>query len=279
MSKKLEKLILRTISYSQLIRTMMIPDYPDFIIIGAQKAGTSSLFAYLSQHPQLLASNTKEIHYFDGGLIPSIDNYSKGSKWYCSHFPAKRIVNDKRKTFEASPLYLFNPLAPKRIFDLIPKVKIIALLRNPIERAISHYFHERRHNREQLSMMEAFSAEDERLKPILVKEDFKNEIFIRYSYKSRGLYFDQIKRYMNYFPRDNILILNSEEFFLNTKNILKIIYDFLEIDPRISTPNLDPHNIGNNRREVGPEIYKYLNNYFKIPNQKLFKFIGDEYQW
>ncbi|HUQ00163.1 MAG TPA: hypothetical protein VM093_06855, partial [Aeromicrobium sp.] len=83
---------------------------PDFIIIGAMKSGTTSLFTYLSQHPQLIAASRKEVHYFDGGLNPAKDNYAKGTAWYREHFPRKREMAAGQKAFEASPLYIFNPL-------------------------------------------------------------------------------------------------------------------------------------------------------------------------
>src|ERR1041384_7789414 len=128
---------------------------PDFIIIGAQKAGTSSLFFYLAQHPQLVGSFIKEVHFFDGGMKPGIDNFAKGEPWYRAHFPLRKDLGPTHKTFEASPCYIFNPLAPIRIHDLLPDVKIVALLRNPVDRAISQYFQERRRNREPLEITEA----------------------------------------------------------------------------------------------------------------------------
>jgi hypothetical protein len=166
---------------------------PDFIIIGAMKSGTSSLFAYLSQHPQLYPSCKKEVHFFDGGLNPKIDTFEKGQAWYRAHFPLTSKMSIDSKTFEASPLYIFNPLAPKRIFDLVPNVKIIAVLRNPIERAISHYFHEKRKNRESLPIYEALLNEEKRLEPVIKRKDYKNRIFIDYSYKTRGLYKEQLE--------------------------------------------------------------------------------------
>ena len=114
--------------------------FPDFIIIGAQKSGTTSMYAYLEQHPDIIGSLNKEIHFFDGGTNPKVDNFKKGINWYKAHFPLCENVENK-KIFEASPLYIFSPLVPKRIANYIPKVKVIALLRNPSDRAISHYFH------------------------------------------------------------------------------------------------------------------------------------------
>mgnify|MGYP006439820863 CR=1 FL=1 len=148
---------------------------PNFIIVGAQKAGTTSLFRYLTSHPQIKAPfKTKEIHFFDGGL-ESEDNYKKGLKWYKSHFPLKSKMYNKL-TYEASPLYLFHPCAPKRIKKDIPDVKIIILLRNPVERSISHYFHELRKGRERLTVDEAFRKEEDRLKGVFEnkKKNLKN---------------------------------------------------------------------------------------------------------
>ncbi len=88
---------------------------PHFIIIGAQTAGTTSLHFYLSQHPQLQMALKKEIHYFDGGLVFDIDNYEKGEAWYRAHFQKKKKLDPSHLTYEASPRYIFHPLAPERI--------------------------------------------------------------------------------------------------------------------------------------------------------------------
>ena len=159
---------------------------PEFIIIGAQKAGTTSLFYYLSQNPNLAPSIKKEVHYFDGGLDPNQDDFLKGESWYRAHFQRTKEIQATGIPFEATPSYLFHPEVPQRINQLIPDVKMLVLLRNPTDRAISHYFHEKRKNRENLSIKEAFEKEEERLKPILEKCDYKNPGFFRYSYKLRG---------------------------------------------------------------------------------------------
>jgi hypothetical protein len=252
---------------------------PDFIIIGAQKSGTSSLFSYLSQHPYLIPSYRKEVHFFDGGLRPDVDNFNKGQAWYRSHFPLKENNSNDQKAFEASPLYIFNPLVPQRISALIPEVKLIAILRNPVERAISHYFHEKRKNREKLPVLEALQVEDERLKPIIDKQDYKNDIFIHHSYKSRGLYYEQIKRYLNYFPMSNILVLNSEMLFTQPDNALRRVFEFVGVDSEFTVKDLAPRNVGSNRTEVDPDIYEYLEEYFRSHNQKLYKLIGQNCGW
>lgn len=251
---------------------------PDFIIIGAQKAGTSSLFAYLSQHPQLLPSYAKEVHFFDGGLNYEVDNYRKGAAWYRAHFPP-RGAGARAKAFEASPLYIFNPLAPRRMFGLIPEVKIIALLRNPTRRAISHYFHVRRRGQEPLPIYEALRAEEGRLAPVLGREDYKSETFIRHSYKSRGLYREQLERFLEYFPRRQLLALCSEEFFSSPGATLGRVFEFVGVDAAFEVPDLRPRNMSGEKSEVEPKVYEYLDDYFRPHNEALYELLGEDYAW
>lgn len=252
---------------------------PHFLIIGAQKAGTESLFFYLAQHPHILRGIRKEVHFFDGGLNPKVDNYAKGEKWYRSNFPLKERKNDRMKTFEASPLYMFNPLAAKRIFKLIPAVKIIALLRNPTERAISHYFHEKRKGREPLSIGRALHEEESRLHRLLQSKDYKNETFIHHSYKHRGLYKDQIQRYLRFFSRNQILILCSEEFFDRPVETLRRVFEFVGVDPSHKIKDLKPKNVASNKSQVDPDVYKYLNDWFFPHNQALYDLVGQRFGW
>ena len=255
---------------------------PDFIIIGAQKSGTSSLYSYLSEHPQIIASYTKEIHFFDGGIHNQhIDNFEKGEAWYRSKFPRRRKSNIPQKAFEASPLYLFNPLVPQRIYDFVPEVKLISILRNPVERAISHYFHvKRRAGLESMPpMLEAFQAEEELIEPIFERQDFKNPIFRLHSYKSRGLYYEQLKRYLNYFSDKNMLVLNSESFFAEPNDTLRMIFEFIGVDSSFTVPSPKPRNVGKNKVEVDSEVYDYLKDYFEPHNQKLYKLLGRKFSW
>jgi len=252
---------------------------PDFIVIGAQKSGTSSLHAYLKQHPQIISAVKKEVHFFDGGLLPERDNFLKGQRWYRAHFPKKNKISSNQKVFEASPLYIFNPQVPKRIADLIPHVKLIAVLRNPTERAISHYFHERRKGRESLPIMDAMRAEEDRLKPILDRQDYKNRVFIHFSYKSRGRYSEQINRFINFFPLNQMLFLSSDELFTETHKALRRIFNFIDVDADFVIPDLQPRGISTNRTQVGEEVYKYLNDYFMPYNQDLYRIINYDFGW
>lgn len=273
------KQMIRRLTWSYRQATWRSRALPDFIIIGAMKSGTSSLFSYLSQHPQMFQSKRKEVHFFDGGLTPEVDNFAKEQAWYQAHFPLRKNMSTDSKTFEASPLYIFNPLAPKRIFDIIPKVKIIAILRNPTERAISHYFHEKRKNREPLPIYEALQEEEKRLEPAINREDYKSELFRHFSYKSRGLYKKQIERYLNYFPWQQILVLNSDELFSEPDNTLRRVFEFVGVETEFKVKDLKPRNVANNRSKVDSDVYKYLNNYFLPHNHSLYELVGKSYDW
>jgi hypothetical protein len=253
---------------------------PDFLIIGAQRSGTSSLYEYLREHPQLVSSSLKkEIHFFDSGAQKATDNYEKGESWYRAHFPRKQHLAAESKIFEATPLYLFHPLVPERIFKLAPETKLIALLRNPTDRAISHYFMTRRKNHEDLPMLEAFRQEEERLKKVLKGQDYKNEIFVRYTYKSRGRYREQVDRYLQYFPMQQILLLRSEEFFSDPHETLRQVFDFVGVDAGYKVGDVAPRNIGRSKSEIPGAVNDYLNEYFRPHNQALYELTKINFGW
>jgi hypothetical protein len=155
---------------------------PDFLIVGAAKAGTTSLYNYLIQHPKIDGAVRKEVHYFDR-------DYDKTIDYYRSCFPSLSQPND-HITGEATPYYLFHPYAPERIHKTMPFTKIIILLRNPIDRAYSHYNFTVRYHGDPLTFEEAVEKEEERLAPEF--EKFKNNPYYRslkyqiYSLLSQG---------------------------------------------------------------------------------------------
>lgn len=252
---------------------------PDFIIIGAQKSGTTSLFNYLSQHPQVRPSFTKEVHFFDGGKDPSIDTYAKGIDWYRAHFPLHANKGHEVITGEASPLYLFNPYAPERIARDLPGVKLIALLRNPVHRAISHYYHEKRKNREPLPILDAFDAEKNRIRSVLKQQNYKNLSYINYTYLKRGHYAEQLERYLNLFSRNRILILKSEDFFSQPTAILSRTCKFLGVDHTFRFPDLTPHNTGKNKKNIDQKVMDYLEDYYHSHNMQLYSLLDTNMKW
>jgi adenylate kinase family enzyme len=245
---------------------------PHFIIIGAMKSGTTSLFAAITQHPQIIRCYTKEIHFFN-------KHYHKGTNWYRAHFPLVKKLAKWCKTGEATPQYIYNELVPKRISQLVPRVKLIAILRNPTERTISHYFHEVRKKREDLPIMKAFQAEEKRLERVLREHDFTNPLYFHASYKKRSIYHEQLSRFLGYFPLEQLLVLSSEEFFSQPREIMRQVFSFIGVDENFQVSDMRPKNVGSNRTEVGPEVYEYLNDYFYSHNRELFKMLGNNFDW
>jgi hypothetical protein len=252
---------------------------PAFIIIGGQKCGTTSLYNYLAQHPQILPCARKEIHYFDNGLQRSQKHFEKGEAWYRAHFPL-RITSPKNAiTFEASPMYCFNPDVAKRIYEFDPRIKIIFCIRNPRDRAISHYYHEIRHGRESLPMLKAFEKEEARISDALAKKDYQCPAFTNFTYKSRGLYFEQLERFLKYFNSNQIHLMSSEELFSAPDETLKEIYRFLEVDDNFNVPNLKPVNVSPLKKEVDEKVSEHLIQHFELPNNKFFELAGKNYDW
>lgn len=250
---------------------------PDAIILGAQKSGTTSLFHYLSQHPQLVTSFTKEVHYFDGGRTTDDAFERRGVSWYRSNFPLTRSVPPGSVVFEASPLYLFHPHAPERIRRLLPHAKFIALLRDPTDRAISHYHHERHRGHEPLELRDALAAEEERLRPTGDARHDRYEA-IHHSYRARGHYLQQLEPYWAQFPAEQVIVLPSERLFTEPAALLDEIHRFLDVEP-FATPDLRARNVGAPRDEADPDVYDELDAHFAPSNEALFARLGQRYPW
>ena len=246
---------------------------PHFIIIGVQKGGTNSLYHYLCKHPQIVAATQKEIHFFTL-------NYEQGLNWYQSQFPpdadGKQIL-----TGEGSPYYLFHPLVPQRLYESFPNTRLIVLLRNPVDRAISHYYWEVKLGYEPLSLEEAIAQEPERLQGEVEKICSDGTYFSfnhqHYSYLARGLYAEQLQRWMQFFPREQFLILKSEDLYCNSAKVVNQVFDFLEI-PNYILPTYDKYN-ENDYPQTDSSIRQKLAAYFQPHNQKLTQLLGEDWSW
>lgn len=246
---------------------------PNFLIIGAQKCGTSSLYHNLCQHPRIRPARKKEIHFFD-------DHYDKGLDWYKSYFPPVKPFKNIF-TGEASPYYLFHPYAPNRISLSYPHIKLIILLRNPVDRAYSHYHHNIRKNRENLSFEQAV-AKESKLMPSEIDQfsrqrDYKSQFHKHCSYLSRGVYIIQIKRWLQHFPKKQILFLKSEEFFKDPEATVCTVFSFLGAR---QVP-MSTFAIKNNYRypPMNRTVRQNLLKYFKPHNDQLTKLLGPDFSW
>jgi hypothetical protein len=260
------------------VATASIRTLPDFVIIGAQKCGTTFLYQLLAQHPHVKPAFAKEVHYFDL-------NFAKGDNWYRSHFPLRPRNGRKYITGEASPYYLFHPHAPRRAFSVVPDARLIVLLRNPVDRAYSHYQHQVKRGvgqaRETLAFKEAIEAE-QRILPgeadkMARDEHYESSSHRTRSYLSRGIYVDQLLAWSKFFPRKRMLVLKSEDLFDGTTTALGGMLDFLGI-PRW-TP--ETFSIPNKRRYAGvaPLVRQRLDEYYKHHNQRLYEYLGVDLGW
>ena len=256
---------------------------PDFIIIGAARSGTTTFYSNLTQHPYIVPAMGKEVHFFDYN-----DNFNKGVLWYRAHFPflaykryVKQIYDQNVVTGEASPYYIFHPHVPKRVFEMLPQVKLIAMLRNPVDRAYSQYNRVVRHGNETVSFEDAIQKEQEGLqneaKKMLENEDYSSIFHQRYSYLSRGIYVDQLKAWMELFPRKQFLILKSEDYFKDASATLKQVAAFLGV------PTWEPQKAKRSKSpgyaKMNPATRERLLEYFKPHNQRLYEFLEMDFGW
>ena len=249
---------------------------PDFVIVGTQKGGTTSLYDYLAGHPSVVPALRKEVHFFDL-------NYGRGVAWYRSHFPPRarlalgRCRRGRRSlTGEASPYYLFHPLVPARLRTVAPAAQIIVLLRHPVERAFSHYRHELRAGREHLSFEDALAAEDSRLDgehdrlsrhPEAVSDAHRHA-----SYTSRGLYADQLTSWFRHFPRRQVLVVASELLFEHPAQAYRRTLEFLGLPP--AGPVRFPVRNQGRPLALAPAARATLEERFAEPNRRLVEMLG-----
>ena len=254
---------------------------PDFLIIGAARCGTTSLYRYLTEHPCIAPAFRKEIHFFDL-------QFGRGVRWYRRHFPSVlyRRYTEARYgsaalTGEASAYYIFHPSVAARVAATIPGVKIIALLRNPIDRAYSHYHLQVRKGREPLPFEEAIAGEQERLngeqKKMLATENYESFNYRRYSYMTRGLYADQLARWMNVVPAEDFLVLRTEDLESDPAKVLKHTLRFLKV------PEWEPKRFTKYNRAsypaLKPETRRHLVAYYEPHNRRLGDLTGKEFDW
>lgn len=208
---------------------------PDFLVLGAQRCGTSSLYRYLAGHPDVVASVRKEVEYFSSYPL------RRGS-WYRAHFPMalRRSWHAlwggaPLRTFEATPDYLFHPSAPGRIVAALPDVRCVVLLRDPVERAWSHYRHMRRLGLEPLGLAEALRAEPRRVGPDLARSvadpSHRPVSALRHSYVARGRYAEQLERWLRVLPGERLLVVDTHRMFADPATVVAEVCAFVGLRP------------------------------------------------
>jgi len=254
---------------------------PDFYIIGAAKCGTTSLYQYLIRHPSVNPGIGKEIHFFE-------DLYYRGENWYRACFPFKfqkffsQLNHHAFVTGDSTPRYIDHPHVPKRIQKLTPNAKFIVMLRNPIDRAFSHYNMNLKNKYESLSFEEAIKREPERIKDEFEKMEKTGKVsheYYLYACLDRGIYVDRLKRWMNVFPKENFLIIKSEDFFEDTSHHYKKVLEFLNLSS-FELDEYGAHMTGHYKeKQIEPNVRKQLEEFFQPHNEKLYEFLNRDFAW
>ncbi|MEZ5342598.1 MAG: sulfotransferase domain-containing protein [Acidimicrobiales bacterium] len=211
---------------------------PEYLIIGTKRGGTTSLARWLLEHPDVGSlwpsrETRKGTYYFDV-------NYGKGQAWYLSHFPTEfghRLAEKRAGRHitigEATPYYLHHPHAAVRARRLLPDVKVIALVRNPMERAYSHWVERTRNGVETLSFAEAVKAESDRLageeQHMLDDPSYVSFAHQHYSYVDQGRYARGLRRWLEAYPPEQVLILRSEDLYADPDKTYGQVLDFLDL--------------------------------------------------
>jgi hypothetical protein len=231
---------------------------PDFVIIGAQKGGTSFLYYLLTCHPLVEPAARKELHFFDQ---PELFDY--GAEWYRRCFPRLGSKDGQRSiTGEATPYYLFDPPVAKRMAEIVPQARLIALLRNPIDRAYSHYQMQVKRGTEPRTFEEAIEQQHS-------------------SYVSRGIYVDQLLRWFEVFSKEQMLILKSEDFFERPIETLKVVLTFLDLPDWQPEPSelQQRRHTGAYKQKMDPSTRRRLEAYFEPHNQRLYEYLDVDFGW
>jgi hypothetical protein len=255
---------------------------PGFLIVGAQRGGTTSMYRTLSQHPAVLkAVLHKGVHYFDTG-------YDHTMAWYQGHFPlrvkaalARRATGEQPLTFESSPYYMFHPLAAQRISVDLPDIKLLVLVRDPVERAYSAHAHELARGFETEPFERALELEDGRLagqaERIVSEPGYQSHSHQHHAYLTRGRYAEQIERLDQLFGPERVHVVDSGRFFTDPEPVYDGVLQFLGLRQR-GYPVFERHNA--RARSAMPETLRStLNAHFLPWDERLADRLGQRPSW
>jgi hypothetical protein len=233
----------------------------DFILLGAQKSGTTALHSFLGKHPDITMGDQQEVHFFDDEEV-----FARSTDYELLHRHFPRI-HSFPIAGEGTPSYLYWPPAAERIQAYNPTIKLLVLLRNPIDRAFAHWNMQRFKGREPLDFLEAIKAEPTRIAPALSLASR------RFSYVDRGFYSRQLERYFSLFPREHIKITRFEDFRKRPLEVLNSIFSFLGVSPMKSVRNKD-HNVVPYERAMTLTERRELLEVFGAEIEKLESLLG-----
>ncbi len=255
---------------------------PDIFIIGVQKGGTTSLYDNLVQHPQIISSKAKEMFFYGNNT-----RFAKGVLYYKQFFATKLYKAARQNklklpaySVDASTDTFENIYAPQRILSNHKNAKVILLLRNPADRAFSHYKFSVKKGFESTDFEKALELEEKRINTADKKEiadKNHNYAFYRLGYRSRGIYCDSVANWINSIPKNNIYINSSENYFENPEKVFGEICEFAGIK-NSNKIIFNKLNEGSSEK-MKPETFDSLNKFYKPYNEKLFKILGKKFNW
>ncbi len=255
---------------------------PSFLIVGAQRSGTTSMYRALSQHPLVLkAVLHKGVHYFDL-------HYDRGPAWYRAHFPLtreadriERATGIRPLTFESSPYYMFHPLAAERYARDLPGVKLLVLVRDPVERAFSAHAHELARGYETEPFERALQLEHQRVagqaQRIAADPGYQSFDFQHRAYRLRGQYVEQLERLEQLVGRDAIHVVESAEFFADPQPVFAGVLRFLGL-PEMGTIEFEQHN-ARPRQPMPAALRAELDGHFAPYDERLAAWLGHPVGW
>lgn len=255
---------------------------PEFVIIGAAKAGTTSLYGWLAEHPFVAPASQKEVHFFDY-------NHYRGEDWYRRHFPleSERAAYAREHgrpfvTGEASPSYISHDWAPQRLAKLLPQARLIVVLRNPVDRAYSQFQMSRREGEEELaSFADAVAVEEQRLAPERARAQgsphYNSWPIGCWSYLMRSRYAEQLERWFALMPREQFHFLTLEEMAEDPQRALDGVHRFLELPPHRYDELRPLHTATYDT--IDAEARARLSEYFRPHNERLYELVGADFGW
>lgn len=250
---------------------------PDFLIIGADESGARYLYSALCEHPAVCRSDADEVHYFDV-------RYTYGRRWYRAQFPTRthrsaieRRIGMRTIAGEVSPYYLFHPFAPTRAVDAVPHAKLVALLRNPIERAILRYRLMVELQKEHRSLGDALTADERRLDEGRSFDadgyDDPNGPARHHTYLERGHYDEHLERWYRCFDHSQLLVLEART--VTAAEGVRRVLNFLGLPDgeKVRPVRFDPCP------PVNSVLWRQLSRHFAPHNERLFQLLGVEWDW
>ena len=259
---------------------------PTFLIVGAKRGGTTSLWRWLQQHPGVLplfpaVQQIKSPHYFD-------IHYAKGERWYRSHFPTRAAYDRATRRLghlpavgEASPYYLFHPLVPQRVARAASDVRVLVTLRDPVDRALSNYRERRGSDAEPIAdFAAALEAEPARtegeVERILRDPTYYSYAHDNHTYLARGRYAEQLRRWLAHFPREQVLVLQAEAMYADPAAAFARVERFLGLPHH-------PVQFEHHHRLPGaswdPDLRRRLADYYAPHNEALYDLLGERFEW